>query len=111
MKEEDFEQYQHIYLGVPLSDDDQAVIKRSWVEAAVDSHLKLDLDLYGAKTVGYDVADSGDDKNAVASFNGGVCELIAEWKAPEDELIKSALKAWSYVGNGSLIYDSLLLRL
>ncbi len=61
----------------------------------------------GAMTVGYDVADSGDDKNAVAKFNGAICELVEEWKAPEDELDKSALRAWSFVEQGTLIYDSI----
>ncbi len=107
MKEEDFDQYQHIYLGVPLSDDDQAVIKRSWVEAAIDAHVKLDIDMTGQNNVGYDVADSGNDKNAIAQFNGAICEYIEEWKAPEDELDKSALRAWSFVGEGLLIYDSI----
>tara|TARA_R110002020_G_scaffold258448_1_gene472258 strand:+ start:8 stop:1363 length:1356 start_codon:yes stop_codon:yes gene_type:complete len=107
MKEEDFDQYQHIYLGTPLSDDDQAVIKRSWVEAAIDAHINLDVDMTGQNNVGYDVADSGNDKNAIAQFNGAICEYIEEWKAPEDELDKSALRAWSFVGEGLLIYDSI----
>lgn len=107
MKEEDPDQYQHIYLGTPLSDDDQAVIKRSWVEAAIDAHIKLDIDMTGQNNVGYDVADSGNDKNAIAQFNGAICEYIEEWKAPEDELDKSALRAWSFVGEGLLIYDSI----
>jgi len=106
-KDEDYEEYEHIYLGVPLSDDDHAVIKRSWIEAAVDAHIKLDTDMSGADTVGYDVADSGEDKNAIAKFNGSICNYIEEWKAPEDELVKSALKAWSFVGGGKLIYDSI----
>ncbi len=107
MKEEDLEQYQHIYLGNPLSDDDQAVIKRSWVEAAINAHIKLDMDMSGANIVGYDVADSGEDKNAIAQFNGAICEYIEEWKAPEDELDKSALRAWSFVDSGLLVYDSI----
>ena len=107
MKEEDHDQYEHIYLGVPLSDDDQAVIKRSWIEAAIDAHIKLDLDLSGSNTIGYDVADSGEDKNAIAQFSGAICEYVEEWKAPEDELNKSALRAWSFVKQGNLIYDSI----
>lgn len=107
MKEQDFEQYQHVYLGQPRNNDDEAIIKRSWIESAVDAHIMLDLDLSGATTVGYDVADSGADKNAIALFNGAICEHIEEWKAEEDELDKSALKAWSFAGNGKLIYDSI----
>lgn len=105
--EEDKEEHDHIYLGVPKTDDDMAVIKRTWLEAAVDAHIKLDMDLSGARTVGYDVADSGDDKNAVAAFNGAICEFIEEWKAPEDELIQSAKRAWSHVKGGNMLYDSI----
>lgn len=108
LKEEDYEEYEHIYLGVPRSDDDMAVIKRSWLEAAVDAHIKLGMDLSGAQTVGYDVADSGDDKNAVADFDGAICRFIDEWKAPEDELNQSARRAWSRVEKrGRLVYDSI----
>jgi len=107
MQAQDEDQYNHIYLGQPLSNDDNAVIKRAWCEAAVDAHIKLDLDLSGARVVGYDVADSGDDKNAVAIANGAILEYLEEWKAPEDDLIKSALRAWSHVNNGIMLYDSI----
>ena len=106
LKAEDYEEYEHIYLGVPRSDDDRAVIKRSWLEAAVDADKKLGMDLSGARSVGYDVADSGEDKNATAEFDGAICQAITEWKAPEDELAQSAKRAWALVGNGRLIYDS-----
>jgi len=105
--EEDPDQAAHIYLGVPLTDDESAVIKRSWLEAAVDADIKLDIDLSGARCVGYDVADSGDDKNATAMFDGAICEDIDEWKAPEDELTKSTKRAWAQVRNGKMLYDSI----
>lgn len=106
LKEEDFEEYEHIYLGVPKSDDESAVIRRSWIEAAIDAHLHLDLDMTGARAVGYDVADSGEDKNATCTFDGCIAEDLDEWKAPEDQLNESAMRAWSRVGEGRLIYDS-----
>lgn len=106
-REEDQEEHDHIYLGVPKSDDENAQIKRSWLEAAIDAHIKLDMDLSGARTVGYDVADSGEDKNAAIAFNGAICEEIDEWKAPEDELVQSAKRAWSMTKGGRLVYDSI----
>jgi len=106
-REEDEEEYQHIYLGVPLTDDESAAIKRSWLEAAIDADIKLGVDLSGARCVGYDVADSGDDKNATAMFDGAICEDIDEWKAPEDELTKSTKRAWAQVRNGKMLYDSI----
>lgn len=105
--EEDKEEHDHIYLGVPKTDDDMAVIKRTWLEAAVDAHIKLDMDLSGARTVGYDVADSGEDKNAVTVFSGAICGFVEEWRAPEDELNQSAKRAWSHVSGGRMLYDSI----
>ena len=107
MKAQDIEQYNHIYLGQPLNDDDSAVIKRSWCEAAINAHIKLDLDMSGARVVGYDVADSGEDKNAVAIADGCILTNVTEWKAPEDELVKSAVRAWSFVDKGIMLYDSI----
>lgn len=105
--EEDYDLATHIYLGVPLSDDDNSIIKRSWIEAAIDAHSKLDIDMSGTRVVGYDVADSGDDKNAVAIVDGLICTNVIEWKGKEDELKESALRAWSHVANGVLVYDSI----
>lgn len=107
LKAADPDAYRHIYLGEPLSSDDASVIKFAWIEAAIDAHKKLGMDLSGARTVGYDVADSGADKNAAVVFDGSMCIEIDEWSAPEDELVQSAKRAWSAVQGGSLIYDSI----
>lgn len=106
-KLEDYEEYEHIYLGVPKTNDDAAVIKRAWVEAAIDAHKVLDMDLSGSRMVGYDVADSGEDKNATVVFDGSIAVDVDEWKAGEDELKESALRAWRHVDGGLLIYDSI----
>lgn len=106
--EEDAELAEHIYLGVPLSDDESSIIKRSWVEAAMDADIKLGLDFSGAVCVGYDVADSGDDRNCAVKFIGAKAVCLDAWKAKEDELDKSSLRAYGYVGdNGKLSYDSI----
>jgi phage terminase large subunit len=107
MAEEDHDLYLHVYKGVPKADDEKSIIKRSWVEACIDAHEHLNIDMRGARTVGYDVADDGDDKNAIAVFDGSICVDLAEWSAPEDELVESALRAWGSVEGGSLVYDSI----
>lgn len=107
LKEADEESYNYIYLGQPRTNDDAAVIKFSWVEACVNAHLKLGMSLSGVRAVGYDVADSGDDSNACAIFDGALCHDLDEWKAGEDELNESAMRAWSHVKGGRLIYDSI----
>jgi phage terminase large subunit len=112
-KVEDFEEFQHVYLGVPLDNDDRVVIKRSWLQAAIDAHLNvtpLNGVWTGSPTVGYDVADDGDDKNATAVMSGSVCVGLDEWKGGEDELRESAARVKitgdsfeaSYIG-----YDSI----
>lgn len=91
--EEDYDEAVHIYLGVPKDSDNAVVIKRSWIQAAIDAHKKVEPEYggwFGGKTVGYDVADSGDDKNATAGMDGFVCVDLDEWKGGEDELRESA---------------------
>ena len=39
LKDSDQEEYEHIYLGIPLTDDDRVIIKLSWIEAAIDAHI------------------------------------------------------------------------
>lgn len=107
LKESDPEAYKHIYLGQPISTDNAAVIRYDWIEAAVDAHLKLGIDLGGKRNVGYDVADSGADKNACSIFNGAICIDIDEWAAPEDELTQSTKRAWAHVQRGTMVYDSI----
>lgn len=107
LKKADLDAYNHIYRGQPLSNDDSAVIKYAWIEAAIDAHKKLGVDLSGARAVGYDVADSGADDNATLVFDGGICIDADEWQAPEDELAASTKRAWAKVNGGILIYDSI----
>ena len=104
----DYDSYTHIYGGVPLSDDDKAIIKRSWVEAAIDSHISLNIDLSGHCHIGYDVADSGEDRNCAVRFNGAIATDLDAWKAGEDELEESTLRAYNHVaGGGTFAYDSI----
>lgn len=80
LKAADYEAYQHIYEGEPISNDSLAVIKASWVQAAVDAHLKLNIKPSGSKEAGFDVADDGPDANALVWRQGIVCVGAEEWK-------------------------------
>jgi phage terminase large subunit len=107
-QEEDQEEYEHIYLGVPNSDDDAAIIKRSWIEACIDAHKHLGLNLAGKIHVGFDVADSGEDRNCAVRFNGCIAETLDCWKAREDELDISSIRAHKLTMNrGTMAYDSI----
>lgn len=91
-REEDYENYQHVYLGVPKDSDEGAVIKRSWVMSAIDAHKRIEANWTGRKCVGYDVADDGQDKNANAGIDGSILCLLDEWRGGEDELRESAAR-------------------
>ncbi|RVH91731.1 PBSX family phage terminase large subunit [Sinorhizobium medicae] len=108
-RKEDEEEYRHIYLGEPLEDDDAVIIKRSWIRAAIDAHKKLGIQPAGERRVGFDVADSGEDKNAAVAAHGFLATHVDEWKAREDELLKSAgrVHALARELGASIDYDSI----
>ena len=87
---EDEEDFRHIYLGQPREDDDAVVIKRSWVMAALGACAKLGIEKGPGRRIGFDVADSGDDQNALCLMEGIEAASLDEWKGGEDELLKSA---------------------
>lgn len=96
LKESDYDEYEHIYLGVPRTDDDDAIIKRSWIMAAIDAHVKLGLNQpAGKKRIGFDVADSGKDKCSQIYTHGIVSLWGESWKAREDELLKSCTRVYN----------------
>ena len=109
---EDPELADHVYNGSPLTDTDGAIIKRSFINAAIDAHLKLPEINWseGVNTLGYDVADGGADLNATVSMNGRICTGVDKWKGEEDELDVSAKRAVRNAKASSCIkigYDSL----
>lgn len=89
-KDEDAEEFGHIYLGQPREDDDAVVIKRSWIMAALDACKRLGIPKGPGRRIGFDVADSGEDKNAQVLMEGIEAAFVEEWKGKEDELLKSA---------------------
>jgi len=108
-KAEDYEEYEHIYLGVPKQDDENAIIKRSWLMAALDAHKALGIEPKGRKRLGFDVADSGADKCANIYAHGMLASWADQWKAGEDELLKSCTRTHHAARerSASIVYDSI----
>lgn len=106
---EDHDEYEHIYLGVPRDDDDAAVIKRSWIMAAIDAHKTLGIEPTGFRRIGFDVADQGKDKCAAVFAHGQLASWSEEWKAREDELLKSTTRVWNAAveRDAQIVYDSI----
>ena len=108
-KEEDYENYLHIYKGVPRDDDDEAVIKRSHIMAAIDGHKALNIEINGIKRLGFDVADSGEDACAMVQSYGALNVWADMWKAKEDELLKSCTRVWTRARDeeATVVYDAI----
>jgi len=108
-KEESIEDYNHVYLGEPKQDDNDAIIKRSWLLVCIDAHIKLGLSAVGGKVIGFDVADDGGDTNATVLRHGCLTTNITEWEGKEDELLKSATKVYNSATDdkASINYDSI----
>jgi len=106
-KLEDYEEYEHIYLGEPRQDDDSVIIKRSWILAAIDAHKALNFEPAGRKRIGFDVADSGADKCANVCSHGSVVIWADMWKGAEDELLKSCKRTYhsAIERQAAIIYD------
>lgn len=108
-KAADLDEYMHIYEGVPNDDDDDAVIKRSWLLAAIDAHKALNIEPLGHRRIGFDVADSGEDSCAMIEAHGPLATWSDLWKAKEDELLKSCTRVWTTAREreDSVIYDAI----
>ncbi|MGV2811727.1 PBSX family phage terminase large subunit [Enterobacter cancerogenus] len=108
-KMRDPDNFKYVYLGVPRANDDSSVIKMSWILAATDAHIKLGFKPSGKKRLGFDVADSGDDKCANVYSHGSVISWADEWQAGEDELMKSCARTWKAARDrhAQVTYDSI----
>lgn len=80
LKDADLESYNHIYLGIPTNDDDSALIKRTWIESAVNAHEVLGFDMTGINGSALDVADLGKDENAQSFTDGLILKDVKKWK-------------------------------
>lgn len=93
-KKLDEDEFNHIYKGYPKKDDNEAIIKRSWIEACIDAHIKLGIEPTGIKRIGFDIADDGVDTCVNIATYGIYTYYLNEWKAKEDELMKSSKKTY-----------------
>lgn len=108
-KEEDYDEYLHVYEGVPKDDDEDSVIKRSHLMAAIDAHKVLGIEISGSKRIGFDVADAGEDACAMVAAHGPLNYWSDLWKAKEDELLQSCTRVWTAARerDSSVIYDAI----
>jgi phage terminase large subunit len=87
-------EFNNMYLGIPRAESEDALIKREWLYLCIDAHKKINIEPTGKSFIGYDVADSGADSSATALRRGFLLTELKEWRAAEDELIKSSQKVY-----------------
>ncbi len=71
------------------------LIPHAWVQAAIDSDVKLAITTTGARIGALDVADEGYDKNAFAGRHGIKLLHLAEWSGKGDDIFKTVERAFS----------------
>ena len=108
MRKEDPDLFDHIWLGMPNADSEQAIIKPSWIQAAVDAHLLLEFEPEGDKVVGQDVADEGKEPSALCYAHGAVVLDMEEWRGKDTNY--TARRCYAYAtekGAHKLVYDNI----
>lgn len=68
------------------------LIPSAWVEAAIDSHIALDIAPSGERKGGLDVADEGKDKNSFAARHGIVLQFLDTWSGKGDDIFGTTQK-------------------
>ncbi|MGX9277407.1 TerL protein [Pantoea ananatis] len=71
------------------------LIPSTWVQAAVDAHIKLGIQPTGQRMGALDVADEGKDTNAFTSRHGFLLEDIEEWSGKGDDIFGTVQRAFS----------------
>lgn len=109
MRERDPEMFEHVYGGIPLGDGELSIFKRRWLDACVDAHKALGLELTGRNVIGFDPADDGEDKCATADKIKGVFTDAEDWASGKDELVQNAKRVWAKAKrcNACVSYDTI----
>ena len=85
------------------------IIPADWVNAAVDAHIKLGLEITGGACAGLDVADEekdGSDKNALALRKGVLLTHVEDWGSRDiAEATRKAVGLCEGVGDVAVQYD------
>jgi len=85
------------------------VIPGVWVESAIDAHVRLNVELTGARGMSLDVADEGIDKNAICRSRGILIEGSEEWSGKGADIFDTVQRAFDFCdlhGYPAFDYDS-----
>ncbi len=85
------------------------LIPSTWIQSAVDAHIKLNIEPTGTRIAGLDVADEGKDKNSYAARHGIVLNYLDTWSGKGDDIFGTTQKAMDLSVDQSidtLFYDA-----
>lgn len=85
------------------------LIPSAWVQASVDAHIKLGLNISGIRKGALDIADEGKDKNAYCGRHGILVEHLECWSGKGSDIYETVEKAFSIsdrLGFHSVDYDA-----
>lgn len=85
------------------------LIPSAWVQAAVDAHKKLGIEITGERLGALDVADEGKDQNAYAGRHGILLDLVDEWTGKGSDIFGTVQKAFDHTdehGGSRFDYDA-----
>ncbi len=106
-KKDNYRKWLHVWEGECNADFADSIIKPEWVEAAIDSHIKLNFEGLGVKVMGFDPADEGDDEKAIAIRRGSVVTGLEHWGEGDlDDAIQKAIKMAGKHNVDIFVYDS-----
>ena len=84
------------------------LIPSAWIQAAIDSHKKLNIQPTGINTAGLDIADQGKDKNALSCRKGILLYFLEEWSGENEDIFKTVEKCFRFCdfhGITNVTYD------
>jgi hypothetical protein len=85
------------------------LIPSIWINAAIDAHLKLGIQVTGERYAALDVGDQGADKNAFAGRRGILLERLSSWSGKNSDIFATTVKAFDLCDAGDyrdLYYDA-----
>lgn len=107
-KETNYKKYLHIWEGECNADYEDSIIEPEWVEAAIDSHIKLGINPRGDRVTSFDPADVGKDAKAIANRYGILVKDVVQWTSGDLETaIGKAFDAAFDFRADCMVYDSI----
>jgi phage terminase large subunit len=82
LRKNNYKQWLWQYAGELYSNFENSIIKPEWIEAAIDSHIRLGWKPLGVKSTGFDLADTGDAK-ALCHRHGSLIYHAENWEHGE----------------------------